>query len=165
MAYPDELLVSEERILIRQHPHWKVLTAPFFFALMLTAGVAADLRFGQPQWHAGQAGLIEAGVLAVLALVLVVVPIVSWRCELFVLSSLHLFTRRGILVRKAQQIPLSRLQDIETAQSVMDRILRCGDLLASAASDQPLTFRNIPHVQQLHQQINQLARASVGPDQ
>ena len=161
VAYPDNLLVRGERVLLRQHPHWKVVIRPAILGLLVSAaGIYAAMLLPRHHLWGRFGALFDLSLgLLLLLLLLTVVSIVKWRCEHFALSNEHLFTRRGIFRRAGQQIPIGRLQDIDMDQSLLGRILGYGNLSVSAASDQPL-LDNIPHVVKVHQQINQLTQTN-----
>ena len=41
MAYPDNLLVQGERVIVNKRPHWKVLILPTVFFILIIGGGAA----------------------------------------------------------------------------------------------------------------------------
>ena len=41
MAYPDNLLVQGERVIVSKRPHWKVLILPTVFFILIIGGGAA----------------------------------------------------------------------------------------------------------------------------
>ena len=90
-----------------------------------------------------------------------------WRTEHFVLTTRHVFFRTGILHRRAHQIPLSRIQNIETVVTFWGRLLGYGSLIVDSAADQPLEFPNVASVQKVQGMLNQLIaddRAREGDD-
>ena len=161
MAYPDNLLARGERVVLHKHPHWKVLVLPaIFFVVIIAAGsfFAAwvnkwtDSGFTTHLWW-----FVGVAVIGVLLLILLcLVPFLRWRTEHFVLTTDHVFFRTGILNRRQHQIPLARIQNIETVVTFWGRILGYGSLIVDSAADQPLEFTNVASLTTVQSTLNQL---------
>lgn len=157
MAYPDHLLSRGERVVLHKHPHWKVLVLPVI-SLVLIIGLGS---FGAA-WarsHTGNYGIwwIVIAVVGVLLLVLLcVVPFVKWRTEHFVITTRHVFFRTGFIRRREHQIPLARIQNLETNVTFWGRILGFGTLVVESAADEPLTFFNVASLPRVQGDLNQL---------
>ena len=51
MAYPDELLVPGEEIIMHRHPHWKMMVVPVVVLLLVVALVSFLAAFiGAQSW-------------------------------------------------------------------------------------------------------------------
>jgi hypothetical protein len=77
------------------------------------------------------------------------------------------FFRTGIVKRREHQIPLSRIQNIETVVTFWGRMLGYGSLIVDSAADQPLEFPNVASVHKVQGLLNQLIaddRAHEGDD-
>lgn len=161
MAYPDHLLSRGERVVLHKHPHWKVLVLPVLAFIIVVGGGSAlaawvshwnDVGFtSHPQWYIG---ISVVGVLLLIWWVLV--PFLRWGTEHFVISSSHVFFRTGILKRREHQIPLSRIQNMETEVTFWGRVLGFGSLIVESAADQPLEFDNVSSLGQVQATLNQL---------
>ena len=167
MPYPDHLLSRGEEVVLHKHPHWRSLIPPIFFFVVLIGGgfaIAALLR----NWsYHGLSWIAIAVIVVVLMVWLVVAPVLRWRTEHFVLTTRHVFFRTGILRRREHQIPLSRIQNIETVVTFWGRLLGYGSLIVDSAADQPLEFPNIASVHKVQGILNQLIaddRAHEGDD-
>jgi membrane protein YdbS with pleckstrin-like domain len=167
MPYPDNLLSRGEEVVLHKHPHWKSLIPPVFFFIVLIGGgfaVAALLRNWQ---YRGIAWIAIAVIVVVLLIWLVIAPFLRWRTEHFVLTTRHVFFRTGIVKRREHQIPLSRIQNIETVVTFWGRMLGYGSLIVDSAADQPLEFPNVASVHKVQGLLNQLIaddRAHEGDD-
>jgi len=161
MAYPDNLLSRGERVVLHKHPHWKVLVLPVLVFIVAVGGGSAFAAWvshwrnvgftSHPQWYIGIA------VVAVLLLVFfVLVPVLRWITEHFVISTGHVFFRTGILRRREHQIPLARIQNMETEVGFWGRLLGYGSLIVESAADQPLEFENVASLPKVQAALNQL---------
>lgn len=161
MAFPDELLARDEQVVVHKHPHYKVLAGPaLLFVVIVAAGsfmvtwIATwdDSGFTTHRWWYW--GIGAAAV--VLLLVLSIWPYLKWQSEHFVLTTAHVFFRTGILHRRQHQIPLARVQNVETVVTFFGRLLRFGSLIVESAADEPLEFSNISSLTRVQRTLNQL---------
>lgn len=161
MAFPDALLSRGERVVVHKHPHWKVLVIPTVFLVVVVAA-AAFMMVWIGKWDDSGATThlwwyIGVSVIAVLLIIyLWVVPFLQWQTEHFVLSTAHVFFRTGILHRRQHQIPLIRVQNIETVVTFWGRIFGFGTLIVDSAADEPLEFSNVASLTKIQSTLNQL---------
>ncbi len=161
MAYPDALLHRGEKVVVRKHPSGKSLVLPTVWFLLIVGGASAMIAWSQSWPDSGFTShtpwLIGILVVAVILLIwLTIVPVIQWRTEHFVLSTAHIFFRTGILRRREHQIPLSRIQNIETVVTFWGRILGYGTLIVESAAEQPLEFDNVASISKVQSTLNQL---------
>lgn len=83
-------------------------------------------------------------------------PFLRWRTEHFVLTTGHVFFRTGILHRRQHQIPLIRVQNIETIVTFWGRIFSYGSLIVESAAAEPLEFSNVAALTKVQSTLNQL---------
>jgi len=172
MAYPDNLLVQGERVIVNKRPHWKVLILPtILFIVIIAAGVALATWISKSNWESPQwAYYTIIGVAVVALIILVLVPFVRWRTEHFVITNHHVFFRTGLLSRREHQIPLGQIANMETEVTFWGRLMGYGSLIVESSADQPLKFRNVASLSKVQAQLNQLIRdererTHRGPDQ
>ena len=152
MAYPDDLLSEQEHVVVHSHPHFKMLIFPTL-ALLVTVGAGTWLGIlakdaGSP-WNT--VGLIAVGVVGLVLLVwLFLVPFVRWRTTHFIVTTDRLIAREGVLKRTGIDIPMSRINSVQFEHGLLDRVFGCGTLIIESASDEPLRFEDIPHVERVH---------------
>lgn len=172
MAYPDNLLSRGERVVLHKHPHWKMLVLPILFFIVAIGGGAAFAAWVSHWQDSGFTShlpwYIALGVVAGLILIfLVLVPVLRWATEHFVISTGHVFFRTGILKRRAHQIPLARIQNMETEVGFWGRLFGYGSLIVESAADQPLEFENVASLPKVQATLNQLIsddRAGSAPE-
>jgi uncharacterized membrane protein YdbT with pleckstrin-like domain len=145
-------LVEGERLLWRGHPSWRSdigwLVRWGFVALLpvIVAGAlrASDKDTGLPYWQ---------WIVISLALLVLVVAIDAIRraATTYSVTTNRLNIRRGILSRSDQSTHLTRLQNLNTSQSVLERVLRVGsvdfDTAGTDARESDFRFRGVadPH--------------------
>ncbi len=60
MAYPDNLLVQGERVIVNKRPHWKVLILPtILFIVIIAAGVALATWISKSNWDKPAVGVLR----------------------------------------------------------------------------------------------------------
>lgn len=150
MAYPDDLLADDEHVVVHTHPHWKTLVLPVLALLLVVGGGSYLAALVAPlAWNAIGWAVISA-VGGLLLIWLVLVPLVRWRTTHFVLTTHRLMVREGVFTRSGTGIPMSRINSVRFQHGLIDRVLGCGTLVVESASDEPLEFDDIPHVEQVH---------------
>jgi uncharacterized membrane protein YdbT with pleckstrin-like domain len=127
-----------EEILYDGHPSWRSTIG--FYTLGFVAAVAAGVLVGV---------LLDTGpgVIVVVAALLVVLAIGFLRrlATHYTVTTQRLRIRRGILSRHVQQTQLERVQNVNTGQSLMERMLRVGtvDFDTAGTDDSDFTFQGI----------------------
>ncbi|MDN5797929.1 MAG: PH domain-containing protein [Intrasporangium sp.] len=157
MGFPENVLARGEKVVKSLHPHWLTVAVPTLLAvLLLAAGIAVawatpDDRTGNLiQW-------VVAGILAVLAIWLVLVPFLRWRTTHYVITSHRVMVRRGILSKSGKDITLSKITDVSFEQTLLDRIVNAGSLRIESAGDSPdELLHNIPRSNDVQQLVNRL---------
>lgn len=150
MAYPDDLLVDDEQVVVHRHPHWKMLVLPVL-ALLLVVGVASFLAalVSAQAWAAwAWLGLAAAGLALVGRFTLY--PVVRWRTTHFVVTDRRVLVREGVFTRHGMDIPSKRINSVQFRQGLLDRILGSGTLVIESDSDESLEFDDVPGVRRVH---------------
>ncbi|MBE8522811.1 PH domain-containing protein [Amycolatopsis sp. H6(2020)] len=152
MAYPDDLLSEQEHVVVHSHPHFKMLIFPTL-ALLVTLGAGTWLAIlakdASAPWNS--VGLIAVAVVALVLVVwLFLAPLVRWRTTHFIVTTDRLIAREGVLKRTGIDIPMGRINSVQFEHGLLDRVFGCGTLIIESASDEPLRFEDIPHVEKVH---------------
>ncbi|NKX53378.1 PH domain-containing protein [Arthrobacter mobilis] len=142
-----------EQVIVATRPQARSLFWPFLALLLvlLAAGFGAGrLTRGQhidwvAQWQPVlQAALLAAAVL--LALRLFVVPLLRWCSTRYVLTNQRLLVRRGWGRRSEQETPLAGIYAVHAEQSLLQRMLRSGNLRADAGPGRSTRLVDVPEV-------------------
>ena len=150
MAYPDDLLVEDEQVVVHRHPHWKMLVVPVV-VLLLVVGVASFLAavVSAQSWALwAWLGLAVAGLAVVGRFT--VFPVLRWRTTHFVVTDRRVLVREGVLTRQGMDIPLRRISSVQFRQGLLERLLGAGTLLIESDSDESLEFNDVPGVRHVH---------------
>jgi len=160
VAFPEDSLSANEHVVLHLHPHWKQMILPYALLVVVVAGlIAAWIGIGTGIWFL---------ILGVIGLVLVVwltlIPYIKWRSTHFVVTNEKVITRSGIFRVHTENISLDRITDVKMDQGLVQRILGCGKLsLASAGEHGPDMFNNIPNIQRVVIQMEDLINPPQAP--
>jgi len=156
MGYPAKLLAEGERIDFEMRPHWKSMIVPTLVLLASVAvggyiiGKAPDNSFGD--------GLTWVVIILIVILLVgwVFRPLLGWLTTQYVFTDRRIITRTGIVARRGRDMPLSKVNDVSFRYTVIERILQCGTLEISSASDENLVIANVPKVEEIQREIYHL---------
>ncbi|MEO2107417.1 MAG: PH domain-containing protein [Actinomycetota bacterium] len=132
MAYPKKLLNDNESVVLDLNPHWRIFLGPFALLVIALALVSAVVFWLKPD---NQALEIASAVPAILALAWFVWRWIVWRSTHFVLTTDRVIYRSGVVSKQGQNIPLERITNVAFSQTVVERMLRVGDLRIESAGE------------------------------
>ena len=159
MAINKNLLNEGESIIFSTRTHVKVLVFPAFLLIVL-AGAGGYLASKVPDITDSHRGIgygVVAAVAAILALVYCVWPFLNWLTATYTVTNRRLTTHRGVISRTGHDIPLARISDVSYQKGLSDRILGCGTLIISDASEQGrVQLPDVPRVEQRQLQLSDL---------
>jgi uncharacterized membrane protein YdbT with pleckstrin-like domain len=127
-----------EEIVFEGHPSWRGVLSFYLKGLAIALAIGAILFF---------ASSTGTGILAfaiVMALVIIVGLIMRMSTR-YVISTERLNIRTGILSKRVQQTSINRVQNVNTEQTVIDRLLRVGavDFDTAGTDDSDFTFHGV----------------------
>ncbi len=130
MAFPKDLLAEHETIVFDLKPHFIAIVPSIMWTILaVAAGIAADV------FADGLATKVAVGIIVVAWAVLAIPPFLRWQFTLFVLTTDRLITREGVIAKRSKEIPLERINDVAFNQTVIERMLKAGDLLIESAGE------------------------------
>lgn len=154
MGYPEDHLAAGEKLIINSRPHWKQLIGKALIFIVVT--VAAVLAYS---WLVGSS-LDGAGRTIVLWLIILAwlgiavwqgfIPFLQWFTTHFVVTDRRIMYRSGIITRQGIDIPMARINSVQFRHGLIDRMFKTGTLIIESASDDPLSFSDIPKVEAVH---------------
>jgi uncharacterized membrane protein YdbT with pleckstrin-like domain len=127
---------TAENVIYSGHPSWRSMLDFHLAGLLAAAAGGAIARLATKNW--GLAIAVFAGILA-LSLVVGLIRRVSTH---YTITDRRLHIRRGILSRTEQHTTIDRVQNVETHQTLLERILRIGsvDFDTAATDDSQFAF-------------------------
>ena len=143
-------LESGESVIFEGHPSWRSIIGFYLKGIVATAVIVAIAIL------AGMATGLAAGIGAAL---LVLTVLAGWLKRLFttyVITSRRLYIKRGFIARHEQQTQLSRVQNVNTNQSVLQRLLVVGnvDFDTAAGDDYDFSFKGVASPQEVVQAVH-----------
>ncbi|WP_131784996.1 PH domain-containing protein [Protofrankia symbiont of Coriaria ruscifolia] len=158
MGFPDNILTSDEEVVLHLHPHWIRLAGPaaaFVVLLGLTLFGVLAVPAGSFQ-HAAQWLAITAA--AVLLFFASLRPWLRWITTNYVVTTERVVIREGILSRHGRDIPLLRLNDISFDHSFWERLVGSGTLTIESGGERGrIVLANLPHVEEVYGTLYRLA--------
>jgi len=163
MGLPTNQLGPQERIVIETREHVKHLLVAGLICVAALVGLVLVLRYapddGFFQWLDTLGWVAFAGVVVIFG----VWPWAKWSKRTSTLTNERLVTREGVFRRTGRDIPLERINDVKFDQGILDRMVRCGTLRVSAASEQgTAVLRDIPEIHEFSKAMNELVRVARG---
>lgn len=163
MGLREDQLGAGEHIVLNLRTHWKAVVQPVTFAVFLVAALWVLWWWLGDSPGGGWPEAAAVVVALVVAVVFVVLPLWRWYSERFVVTNRRIAHRRGILTRTGRDIPLRRVNDIAIERDVLDRILGCGTLIVSDATEKPgLVLHDIPDVERVQVRLQDLLHGEEG---
>lgn len=146
-------LHSGEQIIFKGRPSWRS-TLQFYLGGVVLAALLGVI--------AGLADSTELGIavgLGVLAIALIVGFLIRLATH-YVVTTERLHIRRGLVARRVQETRLERVQNVNTDQSVLQRILRIGtvDFDTAGSGDFDFTFDGVAHPEKVVAAVDRAQR-------
>ena len=131
-------LHPDEEIVFEGHPSWRGVLSFYIYGIVgavvlgIVVGLIADSVIGSVVAVAGIVAVLLGGLLKRIA-------------KHYVVTTQRLRIRRGILAKHVQETRIDRVQNVNTAQRLVDRVLRVGtvDFDTAGTDDSDFTFRGI----------------------
>ena len=165
MAISRKLLNDDEFVVVSMRTHVKALLGPAFVLIVVaaTAGFVGTFPSGKER------PLLVSVIWGLAFLVIawfVIRPFLTWLTTTYTVTNRRLITRSGIITRRGHDIPLIRISDVAYEHGLIDRMVGCGTLVISDASEYGrVVLNDIPHVEQVHLKISdQLFDKPAGAD-
>ena len=155
MAINPKLLNEGERVVWSTRTHVKALFVPAL-VLIVAAGVGGYLSSlpddNRKIWLI-VIWVIAGGLIAAYSLW----PFLVWFTTTYTVTDRRLTTHKGVITRTGHDIPLARISDVSYEKGLTDRILGCGTLVITDASEQGrVELHDVPRVQKLQLQLSDL---------
>jgi uncharacterized membrane protein YdbT with pleckstrin-like domain len=155
VAFPEDVLTSDEHVVQHLHPHWKAMIRPVFVLVVAVAAVIVSFIFLPTI-----AELVISGLALIVVVWLTLAPFVVWRTTHYVFTNERVLIQVGVFSRDRRDIPLSRVNDHSMSQTFIERILGCGTLTIESAGERGQSVLNdIPGVEKVQTTLYELVEA------
>ncbi len=139
-----------EHIIFEGHPSWRAILTFYI------KGLLGALVIGVIGWLAGSVGLgilIAAG----LFVVVVIVGFIKRIATTYSITNQRLRIRRGLISRNVQETRVDRIQNVNTEQGVLERILLVGtvDYDTAGTDDADFSFVGVGHPEKVAKKVEQ----------
>jgi uncharacterized membrane protein YdbT with pleckstrin-like domain len=156
MAFPDDVMTADEKVVLHLRPHWKVMIMPTIVLLLAVAAVVTSLAMG---WDKVVVYIV-AGISLVAVAIWSFWPWLAWRTTHYVFTNERIIFQFGVFSRDRRDIPLMRVNDHSMSQSFLERILGCGVLIIESAGERGQSvLKDIPHVGVVQTKLYELVEA------
>jgi uncharacterized membrane protein YdbT with pleckstrin-like domain len=134
----SEDLLPGENLILLDHPHWivvvKSVLTPIF--LLIVVAVADFTILGPGTYHIPRLRTILSLAVIALALLWLIVVYIRWQSTSYTLTDQRIKIQMGVFSRLEKIIPIDRVQDCTTRQSLFGRMLGYGRVEVDAAGAQ-----------------------------
>lgn len=148
MGQLERGLAPDEKLLVNRHTHWKTLIGPVVIAVFATAAAGALIYF--TDFGGNIFKIVVGAVWAVVLVWFLAAPLVRWGTTIFAVTNRRVMYRTGVFNKSGIDIPIARINSVQFRQDFIDRLFGAGTLIVESASDEPLEFNGIPHVEKVH---------------
>jgi membrane protein YdbS with pleckstrin-like domain len=153
MGISKSLLSDGEYVVLSVRAHRKAIIWPGVVLVVVVGCLIGVLMLKPNSAVAAAAAVVSVPVLITWSLI----PFLAWMSSTYTVTNRRLITRHGVLTRTGRDIPLFRINDVAYEMGLMDRLLGCGTLIISDASENAgVVLPDIPHVEQVQLQISDL---------
>lgn len=129
-------LLPGESIILRRHRHWIVPARSLFWPILLLLVVGVLDHYLRESLVARDVKTVATlGALAVLGL-WAIITWLRWNATSVTITDQRVMLDRGVLSRSSKIVPIDRVQDVSTRQSILGRILGYGTVEIDAAGSQ-----------------------------
>jgi uncharacterized membrane protein YdbT with pleckstrin-like domain len=162
-------LLPGENLVLKDHPHWITFVKSLVVPVVLVAVVlVADFSLLNPDhvYVPKLRTILTLGVVA-LAILWAIVVWIRWRSTTYTLSDQRITIEAGVFSRQEKIIPIDRVQDCSTRQSIFGRMIGYGRVEVDAAGAQGAEILDhLPKPGEFRDQVfvqSEKRRGGVGP--
>jgi len=154
--FSEFLLLPDEKIIFRTHPHWLVLVGPEvcvgILAFLLIKYLPILLEDMNPSLML-KIYLILGGALTFAGIVI----FLGWLFTNYYLTNLRLIDERGIIGKRIVSIHLNKVQDVTCKFGIWGRIFGFGDIeIESAGTYGKIIFDFAPNPRKMQEKIERM---------
>jgi uncharacterized membrane protein YdbT with pleckstrin-like domain len=137
MAYLERLLGKNEQVLFRTRQHFFIVFSAILREILILVVVGVGF-FAVERWSPAQAPLfyIALSLVAIVALALMIIDILRWRSEEFLITNHRVIQCSGIFNKKVLDSSLNKINDVALQHTWLGRMFGYGTLEILTASEE-----------------------------
>jgi uncharacterized membrane protein YdbT with pleckstrin-like domain len=164
MVRPIELHTGEE-IIFEGHPSWRAMLA-FYIQGLLAILVVGAIVAGVTALGDGVSWGLVAAIVVVGAALMIVGGLIKRIATVYTITNQRLRIKRGILSKRIQQTRIDRVQNVNTDQSVVERLLRVGtvDFDTAGTDDSDFTFAGVSSPSRVVEAVDRAQHAAAAEE-
>jgi uncharacterized membrane protein YdbT with pleckstrin-like domain len=135
-------LHPDEEVIFEGHPSWRA-TLAFYLKGLVIALILAAIAVGITAIGDGVSVALVIIVFLVVEALVILVGFIRRMTTVYTITNQRLRIKRGLVARSVQQTRIERVQNVNTDQSVLERILRVGTVDFDTAGTDDSEFRFI----------------------
>jgi len=148
-----------ETVVARLRPHARALFWPSLALIAIVGAVGYFYGMFDEVWL--NLAVLVGGVL--LALVLWLLPLLSWLGSHYTITTRRIVLRSGFFVRVRQEMLHSRGYDVTVRKNSLQSIFRSGDVEINTGLDHPVVLRDVPSADLVQSALHDLMERSLNP--
>ena len=152
-----------EHVIFHGHPSWRS-TLGYYLKGLVLALLAAAIAAGVTRATGDEVdkGVVIAVFLVLLALA-ILVGFIRRMTTTYSITSQRLRIKKGLVARRVQQTRIERVQNVNTDQSVLERLLQVGtvDFDTAGTDDSDFKFVGVSDPQEVVDAVDRAHRAAV----
>ena len=153
MGVAGKLLADGERQLVVVRPHVRQVFPPALLLLVLAPVAAFGAAVVPPGVARGPVRMVVIVLALLVALRWVLWPFLLWWNTVYVLTDERFFERRGLVRRSGHDLPLQGVTDVVVAQSLGERLLRCGTLRVVTEGGGEIVLTDVPAIARVQRSL------------
>src|SRR5919198_1824375 len=154
-----------ERMIYEGHPSWRSILS-YYLKGLLVAAVAGAIAAGVTRVAEDEVkwGWVAA-VFGIVFGIVVLVGLIKRISTTYTITTVRLHIKRGIIARRVQQTSLDRVQNVNTDQSVIDRLLQVGrvDFDTAGSDDYEFAFIGVNDPEDVVRAVHRAQREAQEP--
>jgi uncharacterized membrane protein YdbT with pleckstrin-like domain len=146
-------LAQSEHVLFSGHPSLRAAPGFVLKGLLIAAVVGVISALIDSTGTGVGAGVVVFGIILAIGFLLRI-------ATTYTITNHRLHIKRGLIARKTQEARLERVQNVNTEQGVLDRILQVGtvDFDTAGTTDSDFSFRGVAQPEKVVRAVDQAQR-------
>jgi len=129
-------LLPGENLILKDHPHWVVVAKAFALPIVVLVLMGLIDYFVHVDFFRRSAKIVATLILVAIAGLWVIVVWIRWQATAYTLTDQRIKIETGVFGRQSKMIPIDRIQDCTTRQTLIGRIFGYGRVEVDAAGAQ-----------------------------